>query len=96
MTETQIKSLVDELCKKEVSYKSYDGSTSKTNLIWRGNETILEQIIRKHLLDNRDEKQGVLEAKVFMYEQIISKSTFAPMLEQKPLEEKIKQEPEDD
>lgn len=32
-------------------------------------------------MDNRDERIGVLEAKVFMYEQIISKSNFSPMLE---------------
>jgi len=83
MNSEQIEKLVKELCKKEITYKSYDGTNSKTNLVWTGNDTIVEQIIRQHLLDNIDEKLGILEAKVFMYEQIISKSTFAPMLESK-------------
>jgi hypothetical protein len=86
----QIDKLVKELCNKKVKYKSYDGSMSETTLIERNNETILEQIIRQHLLDNRDEKLGALEAKVFVYEEIIAKSTFAPMLVNKEKEvEKI-------
>jgi hypothetical protein len=95
MDSNKIEKLVKELCKKEVTYKSYDGSTSKTTLVFRDNETILEQIIRQHLLDNRDEKLGVLEAKVFVYEEMIAKSTFAPMLvkEEKGVEEIIEPEP---
>lgn len=80
MNGQQIEKLVKELCNKKVKYKSYDNSMSETTLIERNNETILEQIIRQHLLDNRDEKLGMLEAKVFMYEEMIAKSTFAPML----------------
>jgi hypothetical protein len=41
---------------------------------------VIEQAIRAFLLENRDEKIGILEAKVFMYEEIISKSNFAPMI----------------
>ena len=92
MNAQQIENLVKELCKKEITYKSYDGTTSKTNLIWRDNDTIVEQIIRQHLLDNRDEKLGVLEAKVFVYEEMIAKSTFAPMLVEKEVE--VVKEPE--
>lgn len=47
----------------------------------------VEQIIRSFLLDNRDDEHvamraeiATLEAKVFMYEQIISKSNFSPMI----------------
>lgn len=80
MSGEQIEKLVKELVKKEVDYKSYDGKMSKTSLIERGSGTILEQIIRQHILDNRDEKLGVLEAKVFVYEEMIAKSSFAPML----------------
>lgn len=80
MKSEQIEKLVKELCSKKVKYKSYDGSMSETTLIERHNESVLEQIIRQHILDNRDEKLGVLEAKVFMYEEMIAKSTFAPML----------------
>jgi len=86
MNGEQIEKLVKELVKKEVDYTSYDGRKSKTVLIERGSETILEQIIKQHLLDNRDEKLGILEAKIFMYEEIISKSTFAPMLVKKQIE----------
>jgi len=95
MDSNQIEKLVKELCNKKVKYKSYDGSMSETTLIERNNETILEQIIRQHLLDNRDEKLGVLEAKVFVYEEMINKSTFAPMLvkEEKQIEEIIEPEP---
>lgn len=83
MNGQQIEKLVKELCKKEITYKDYEGKNSSTNLVWRGNDTIVEQIVRQHLLDNRDEKLGVLEAKVFVYEEIIAKSTFAPMLVEK-------------
>lgn len=95
MDSNQIEKLVKELCNKKVKYKSYDGSMSETTLIERNNETVLEQIIRQHLLDNRDEKLGVLEAKVFVYEEMIAKSTFAPMLvkEEKEVEQTIEPEP---
>ena len=92
MNGQQIEKLVKELCSKKVKYKSYDGSMSETTLIERNNETVLEQIIRQHILDNRDEKLGVLEAKVFVYEEMIAKSTFAPMLVEKEVE--IVKEPE--
>lgn len=88
MKAEQIERLVKELVKKQVDYKSYDGEIYKVNLIQKGNESLLEQIIREHLLDNRDEdtvilqsKIGLLEAKVKFYEEIISKSTFAPLIE---------------
>ena len=88
MNAEKIEKLVKELCSKKVKYKSYDGSWNETNLIERNNETVLEQIIRQHILDGHDEKLGILEAKVFMYEEMISKSTFAPMLieKEKPIE----------
>ena len=92
MNGEQIEKLVKELCKKEITYKDYEGKNSSTNLVWRGNDIIVEQIVRQHLLDNRDEKLGVLEAKVFVYEEMINKSTFAPMLIAK--EPEIIQEPE--
>jgi hypothetical protein len=92
MNGQQIEKLVKELVKKEVDYRSYDGKMSKTSLIERGSETILEQIIRQHILDNRDERIGTLEAKIFVYEEMINKSTFAPMLIEKEVE--IVKEPE--
>ena len=92
MNGQQIEKLVKELCKKEIIYKDYEGKSSSTNLVWRGNDTIVEQIVRQHLLDNRDEKLGVMEAKVFFYEEMIAKSTFAPMLIKN--ESEIIQDPE--
>ena len=83
MEAVKITALVEELMEKEVDYKDYQGKVSQTRLVQKGNATILEQIIRKHLLDSHDEKIGVLEAKVFAYEQIISKSNFAPFIEDK-------------
>jgi predicted S18 family serine protease len=83
MNSEKIEKLVKELCEKRVKYKSYDSSIHDTNLIQTGNETILEQIIRSHVLDARDERLGQLEAKVFVYEEMIAKSSFAPMLIEK-------------
>jgi len=83
MQESKIKELVEALCKKEVSYKFYDGTTSLTSLIQKDNKGTLESIIREYAHDSSDDliielksKIGTLEAKVFTYEQIISKSNF--------------------
>jgi 23S rRNA maturation mini-RNase III len=87
MNSENIKALVEELIQTKVDYKNYDGRMDKADLIFRGNSTILEQIIRKHLLDNHDEKIGVLEAKVKFYEEMISKSNFSAFVEtQKPIQ----------
>jgi len=65
----------------------------KSDVINKEGKSNIELIIRSFLLDNRDEKLGILEAKVFMYEQIISKSNFAPMIEQKePIKEDIEED----
>ena len=95
MESIKIEKLIKELVSKKVKYKSYDGTMSETTLIERNNETILEQIIRTHLLDDRDERLGTLEAKVKFYEEMISKSTFAPMhvKEEKEVEKIIEPEP---
>ncbi|WP_339889829.1 hypothetical protein [uncultured Flavobacterium sp.] len=83
MKSENIQKLIKELVNKKVDFKSYDNTISKTELIQRGNSEVLEQIIRNHILDDRDEKIGALEAKVFVYEEMIAKSTFAPMLVEK-------------
>lgn len=83
--EKLLKELFD---KKILRISSYDKSSYEVHAIEEQGRNVIEQIIRKHFLDNRDEKLGVLEAKVFMYEQIISKSNFAPMLESKSDQEK--------
>lgn len=79
--EKKLKELLDILFNKKVRKKSYGSSdTYETNIIDSDGKIIVEQAIRSFLLDNREEHLGMLEAKVFMYEQIIAKSNFAPML----------------
>ena len=93
MNENRIKLLIDELTNKLVDYINYEGRPSKKLLIEKGYATILEQMVRSHLLDCHDETLGVLQAKVFMYEQIISKSNFAPMLKGETAPEEVIEEP---
>lgn len=80
MNNEQIETLINELCNETVKCKSYDGSTYDTTLIERNSKTILKNIIMQHVLTNRDEELAMLKAKVFVYEEVISKSNFAPML----------------
>ena len=82
MKAENIKNLVQELLNKKVDYVDYEGKHSKMNLIWdkENSKQILEQIITQHILYNRDSRIAELESKVFMYEEIIKKSNFAPMV----------------
>ena len=80
MKEKKIQELLDALFDLKYNWKGTGGGY-RSEVIHSDGKASVEAIIRAFLLDNRDEKQGVLEAKVFMYEQIISKSNFAPMLE---------------
>lgn len=82
MAEEKIQQLLQSLFKLQYDWQS-SGTRYKSDVVNKEGRAIVEEIIRKFLNDNRDEKMGVLEAKVFMYEQIISKSTFAPMLEKR-------------
>lgn len=85
MKEQNIQEFLDQLFKKKITKRSLSSGSYETEIIDREGRGVFEETLRKFLLDNRDEKQGILEAKVFMYEQIISKSNFAPMLEKQPL-----------
>ncbi|MES2240464.1 MAG: hypothetical protein V4497_09435 [Bacteroidota bacterium] len=80
MKEEQITELLKRLFALTYNWKS-DSSSYTSEVIKKEGRHNVENIVRSFLLDNRDEKLGVLEAKVFMYEQIISKSNFAPMIE---------------
>ena len=78
--------ILDELLETlfKLKYDWSSGSSSyRSEVIHKEGKLVVEEVIRKYLLDNHDEKTGVLEAKVFMYEQIISKSNFAPMLKKR-------------
>ena len=83
MEKKELNALIKELCDTKVKRISYDGSVDNYDLISREGRNVLELVIKKHLLDNRDEKIGILKAKVYTYEQIISKSNFAPLLPNK-------------
>lgn len=80
MNEDKFNELIKELINKKVKYKSYNGLMTDTPLIQREGHVILEQILREFLLSNRDEQRGILEGKIFAYEQIISNSNFEPLL----------------
>lgn len=79
MKEEQIQELLKSLFSLKYNWKSSsDNYTS--DVINKEGRSNVETILRSFLLDNRDSLKGELEAKVFMYEQIISKSNFAPMI----------------
>jgi len=80
MKENKLTDLLNELFSKRISKASSNIGNYDTDAIDKEARVIIEQIIRKHLLDDHDEKLGILESKIFVYEEIISKSNFAPMI----------------
>jgi len=80
MTENKIQELLQTLFKLKYNWKS-SGDSYISDVVSKEGRLVVEEVIRKFLNDNHDEKLGVLEAKIFMYEQIISKSNFGPMIE---------------
>lgn len=94
MKEENIQDFLNALFSKSITKTWSSGGNYQTEIIHKEGRTIVEEMFRQFLLDNRDAamtsletKLSVLEAKVFMYEQIISKSNFAPMLDVSRLEE---------
>lgn len=81
MEQVKIDELIEKLFSKKYDYKSTTGDTWKKDIIDSNTRVIVENIIRGFFLENRDTEIGILKAKVFMYEQIISKSNFAPLIE---------------
>lgn len=81
MKEENLQKLLDALFRKKYT-KTYSHSKDKYEslVIDEQVRNMVEDLIRNHISDDREERIGVLEAKVFAYEQIISKSTFAPIL----------------
>lgn len=79
MNEQKIQQLLDALFQLKYNWKS-DHSNYTSDVINKEGRQNVENIIRSFLLENRDEQFGILQAKVFMYEEIISKSNFAPMI----------------
>ena len=80
MDNEKIKQLMYSLKNLRYTRESPVLGTVSSEIIEKNNIDRVEQVIRQFLVDNHDGKLGQLEAKVFMYEQIISKSNFAPMI----------------
>lgn len=78
MNEESIRELLDRLfgLTYRSGYSNYD-----LPVIGKDHRTEIEHIVRQWALDTHDSKVGTLEAKVFAYEQIISNSNFAPMIQ---------------
>ena len=85
--EEKIQELLKTLFGLKYDWQS-SGHSYTSDVVRKEGKSIIESIIRSFFLDNRDEQKGILEAKVFMYEQIISKSNFAPMIKENIIEEK--------
>lgn len=81
MKEKKIQELLDNIFSKKFT-KKYNHSDSSYSVfaVEEDARFMIEDIIRNFLKENREEALGTLEAKVFMYEQIIAKSNFGPML----------------
>ena len=73
--------ILEELFSKKITRSSKNIGDYEAELVLPEGRVIVEQIIRKHLLDNRDNEISSLRAKVFAYEKIISNSNFAPILD---------------
>lgn len=78
MNEESIRELLDRLF--GLTYKSEYSHNFYVPVISEKYRKEVEQIVRQWALDTHDSKVGMLEAKVFVYEQIISNSNFAPMI----------------
>lgn len=84
MNEEKIKELLNVLFSTTATQRSSIGGSNYTvKIIEPDHQMSVEQIIRGFLLDNRDSKIGELEAKVFVYEQIIAKSNFSTVINTK-------------
>jgi len=80
MNEEKIQELLNSLFKLKHTIKTSDAYSFQSNVIHDDGKSSVESLIRSFLLDNRDNEIGILKAKVFMYEEIIQKSNFAPMV----------------
>lgn len=78
MSEEDIKKLMHDL--SQLTYYS-NTSNYSFNVIDKENLILVEQVIRKYLLDTHDSELGYLKAKVIAYESIIKNSNFKPILE---------------
>lgn len=88
--------MLDDIFNKKYTRKySHSGESYETLAIDEQARNMIEDIIRNHVSDDREEKLGILEAKVFTYERIIANSNFAPLLNNpEPLKKKAQKTPD--
>jgi len=79
MQEQKIQELLQALFKLKYNWSS-DRDTYTSDVVSEQGRQNVENIIRSYLLDNRDSELGQLAAKVTFYEEMIKKSTFAPLI----------------
>ena len=94
MTEEKIKEFLTQLKNAKYKSKDYNGGYSDSSVMYGEAFSVFEPMLRNFLLNNRDEQMAILEAKIFMYEEIITKSNFAPFVSKTKAIKKVK-EPEE-
>jgi hypothetical protein len=79
--EQKLEELLENLFSLKYNWTSHSGGNKYTSdVIAKDGRLAVQEIIRKFVNENRDNEIGILRAKVFMYEEIISKSNFAPLI----------------
>ena len=80
MNEATIRELLSRLFAMRYTSKSAAIGDYKLPVISENNRSEVENVIRQWALEFHDNRTGTLEAKCFVYEQIIRNSNFAPMI----------------
>lgn len=78
------KDLANEICNQlfKLSYRSGSGNyTYDLSVISKENQATVLNTVQAIINDNYVQRVAELEAKVFVYEEMIKKSNFAPMLQ---------------
>lgn len=81
MNEATIKELLSRLFAMSYKRQSEYIRDFVCYVIEKEHREAVENVIRQWALEFHDNRTGTLEAKVFVYEQIIKNSNFAPMLQ---------------
>lgn len=76
---------LEELCRRLFN-ATYSGNTSKYHVISSYHQSIIEEVVKtwgaeQAMKSESAKKIGELEAKVYVYEQIIANSNFKPILD---------------
>ena len=71
--------LIQELKSLKVKRKGFEREY-ETEVIYPNEFHLVENAIREFLLDHHDSEIGEMQGKIFVYEEIIKKSNFAPIM----------------